>query len=543
MFSEPVAGERFFGREEILELLEKRAAALKDGYRQNVALTGQSLAGKSSIILQFLRSVREEGLVPVYVEVVKEPFRSFCNKFIATMLYNALSKKGEDVDISLDSLTEKAQGLLPKTSQAIKQVNALADRGEVDDAYMELLGLTSALKDETGIPCVVILDEFDNLEHLGVKNPYQSFGKAIMVQKDTMYIVSSSRNAAIRKIISEKLSLLFGNFEIVKVANFGAKAACRFMDSKLAGFETDDFIRKFLFSFTDGNPFYMEKILSRLKDLAIENMTSCISNDITAAAIVDTVYNSGGAIHQYITNYILDLIDTKNKDLHLGVLAAIASGNNRQPDIARSIKVKQSEVSKALVLLCDKALISKNGAFYRIDDVMMEFWLKYVYQRRKEILVDGAFDRMRLFKDDISSYIASCEKDFSATATSRIAELFGIFSNELVQMDMKNVRLPRFTKVETRTSEDGQSFITASFRGNYWVVEVYEQAANENDIISFIRNVKSIDCKISNKVIIPLKGIDENAKLLAKELRISIWDGQTTNALLGLYKKKRIMVL
>ena len=57
MFSEPAIGEKFFGRDTILEILKKRALALKDGYRQNIALTGQSLAGKSSIILQFLHAI------------------------------------------------------------------------------------------------------------------------------------------------------------------------------------------------------------------------------------------------------------------------------------------------------------------------------------------------------------------------------------------------------------------------------------------------------------------------------------------------------
>lgn len=109
MFNEPAIGEKFFGREDVLDLLTKRAAALKDGYRQNVALTGQSLSGKSSIILHFLHTIKEEGFVPVYVEVVKEPFRSFANKFIATMLYNALVKIGEAPDIEMDSLVEKAR--------------------------------------------------------------------------------------------------------------------------------------------------------------------------------------------------------------------------------------------------------------------------------------------------------------------------------------------------------------------------------------------------------------------------------------------------
>lgn len=543
MFSEPVIGERFFGREESLELLSKRASALKDGYRQNVALTGQSLAGKSSIILQFLHSIREEGFIPIYVEVVKEPFKSFANKFIATMLYNALIKKGEHAGIVLDGLLSKAQDILPRTHHAVKQLAALMDRGDIDEAYLSLLGLTSILKEETGIPCIVILDEFDNLEYLGIKNPYLGFGKIIMVQKDTMYIVSSSRNMAIRKIISEKLSLLFGNFEVIKVANFGAKAACRFMDSKLAGFEAGDFMRKFLFAFTDGNPFYLDKIVSRIKELAIERMTSCIDNEIASDAILDTVYNSGGPIHQYLMNYILDLLDTKHKDLHIGILVSIAAGGSRQPNITRALRTKSGEVSKALAYLVEKALISKNGTFYKIDDVMLEFWLKNVYQRRKDILVDGTFNRRDLFKDDMRAYVASFEKDFAPSVSSRLAELFGMFSNELVGIESRQMRLPRFTKVEVRTSELSKEYIAASFRGAFWIVQAYEETAVEGDIIAFIRNIKALDCKISNKVIIPLKGIDENARLLAKELRISIWDSQTVNVLLALYRKKRIIVL
>ena len=87
MFSDPVVGERFFGRQEVLDLLNKRVSDLKDGYRQNVALTGQSLAGKSSIIHHFLYTLKEEDHIPVYVEVIREPFGAFSNKFIANLFY------------------------------------------------------------------------------------------------------------------------------------------------------------------------------------------------------------------------------------------------------------------------------------------------------------------------------------------------------------------------------------------------------------------------------------------------------------------------
>ena len=40
MFSDPVVGEDFFGRQEIVDVLIKRADGLKSGYRQNIAIIG-----------------------------------------------------------------------------------------------------------------------------------------------------------------------------------------------------------------------------------------------------------------------------------------------------------------------------------------------------------------------------------------------------------------------------------------------------------------------------------------------------------------------
>ena len=62
MLSEPVIGEYFFGRDEALGLLEKRVNALTEGYRQNVALTGQNLAGKSSSSLNPFGNGRHQTL-------------------------------------------------------------------------------------------------------------------------------------------------------------------------------------------------------------------------------------------------------------------------------------------------------------------------------------------------------------------------------------------------------------------------------------------------------------------------------------------------
>lgn len=543
MFSEPAVGEKFFGREEVLELLSKRVLALKEGYRQNVALTGPSLAGKSSIILHFLHMAKDEGFVPVYVEIVKENFDSFANKFIATLLYNTLQRLGEDVSVDIDDLIERSQKSLPKTHAAIKQVLSSVDSGELDEAYLGLLALTSVLKSETALSCVVILDEFDNLENLGIKNPFLGFGKVIMVQKDTMYIVSSSRNEAIKKIISEKLSLLFGNFEVVKVKNFDFKTSAAFLNIRFSGFEVPEVMKSFLAAFTGGNPFYLDRITLKIKELAASKMSGHIEADTIADAIIELIYNANGSIHQYLLNYLLSMLDTKSKDFNMDILISIASGINKQQDITRALKAKLQDTSRTLAHLSEVGLISKNGVFYEIEDTMLEFWLKNVYKRRRDLLIDGTFDKMTLFKKEAAAHIAGFERGFWQTPEERIAELFNIFCGELATIDGKNARLPRFTKVEVKAFADSSSVVAASFRGNYWIAEAYENCVNENDIVNYIKNVKSLSVKASNRIIIPLKGIDENAKLLAKELKLAIWDITTLNSIFGFYGKKKMAVL
>lgn len=543
MFTEPISGDKFFGRTEILELLDKRVLALKDGYRQNVALTGPNLVGKSSIIHHFLYLIQNEDFIPVYVEVVKEPFRSFANKFIATMLYNALLKKGEHCGIELGSLIEKAAPLFPKTSQAISRVYSQVERQDHEEAYSGLLGLTSILRSESGISCIVLFDEFDNLESLGIRNPFQAFGKVIMVQKDTMYIVSSSRDEAIRKILSEKLSLLFGNFEIVKVTNFDIGASSEYLDVSVSDFDLDEEVRKFLISFTGGNPFYLDKISRRMRRIATEKMSACIDAGAAGRAIVELVYNSDGVIHQYLNNYLLGLLETKTRDSSVSILTAIAFGSRRHADIAKNSKVRQAEIAKILLGLVSAGIVSKNGSYYNLEDPMLEFWLKNVNMIRKSILVDGAFDKAGIFAADIASCMEAFRSENCKEVSARIAGLFDSFDNDLIKVEERNIRLPHFSKVEIRKGSGPETFVHASFRNNYWVVQPYIDVADENDIINFIRNVKKLDQKITNKIIIPLKGMEENAKLLAKELKITIWELSAVNDLLSLYGKKGIIAL
>ena len=93
MFIEPVFGKKFFGREEVLGTLRKRVTSLKGGYRQNIALTGPMLAGKSSILRHFLKNINDSDVIPLYIDMGEDDFKTFCTKFSATLLYYYLKSK------------------------------------------------------------------------------------------------------------------------------------------------------------------------------------------------------------------------------------------------------------------------------------------------------------------------------------------------------------------------------------------------------------------------------------------------------------------
>src|SRR3989338_1821286 len=139
MFSDPVVGENFFGRQAIIDLLIKRANALKSGYRQNVAIIGHQQLGKTSILRQFLHMYRDPEVLSFYVEIKLQALDYFVDQFTRALLYQYLMQRGDvDPTDSLKSLTEKAAGSIPKTVARIHEIASLLKHRHAEEAYTKL---------------------------------------------------------------------------------------------------------------------------------------------------------------------------------------------------------------------------------------------------------------------------------------------------------------------------------------------------------------------------------------------------------------------
>ena len=116
-YAEPVTGKDFFAREDIISELVKSAESIKQGYRQNIAIVGSGLIGKSSLLLHFLNSLNnDKQFLPVYIDLQCLSVKEFALKFINSAFYNAL-KKRTDIGQSTDmvEMLEIAHTIFPKS--------------------------------------------------------------------------------------------------------------------------------------------------------------------------------------------------------------------------------------------------------------------------------------------------------------------------------------------------------------------------------------------------------------------------------------------
>ncbi len=541
MFSDPVAGNFFFGRTQIIETLLKRARALKEGYRQNVAIIGHEQLGKTSILHHFLHVLDDREILAIYVEIKSEPLKCFVDQFIRALLFRYLSDTEKmDGSLSLKELLGKTAAALPKTVSHIEETLRLLEQKKNEEAYSKLFDLTENLKQETGRRSIVILDEFHKLGELGLRNAFSDFGKRIMVQKDTMYLLASSSFIASRKILAEKLALLFGNFERIYLEPFDFETSFVFLEKRLAPRDIPEPLKSFLVVLTDGHPFFLDSLTTRLREIALEQSPGEITRKMVGLALLKLFFESQGFLNLYFLKLVsLRGAAAQSKEA-LRVLIQIAEGKNKLKDIAKTLGRTERETSKYLQLLLEHEILIKTGVFYRFHNRTLKFWVKEVYARKENSLLVGARERAEDFLCNMDERITEFEELTRMDITERVTRLFGKFKNDLVELGEKTRKLPHFTEfiqpefLDPPKSNSARKLI-AKGRGSCWACQITQQKTSEKEILKFVQDAPSGSRPAPTKVLIALNGLEDNAKLLAKEKRVLTLSLSKLNTLMDLY--------
>ena len=541
MFSDPVIREDFFDRRSILDILAKRVDGLKGGYRQNIAILGRELLGKTSLIQQFLSTYKDKEILPIYIDLRTEGFPQFVYRFMGGLLYNFLKLQNMPKVGDFNILVTNCVELLPRTVEDIKRVEGYLEKGQFDQAYQHLLDLTAVIKEESGKRSIVILDEFHKLCDFKIANPFANLGKKILVQKDTMYIIASSEISLAKGIMKERLSLPFGNFEIIELGPFDFDTSKIFLDEKLKWVNVPTVYKRFLIALTNGHPFYLDTLSLKLKKIATEKKLGKVPLELIAQTLEDEIFNSRGILNQYMRSLINRLLEGRGYETYVSILLTCADGHEKFSEIAKSIKKKINDISKPIAKLIELDLIERHGSFYRLNDPVLEFWLKSVYKRRKTSFIPAILGKSEEFRQDAREMILRFMNESKKNILERVKELFTSFKNDIVEMDKKKYKLPHFAEVESRIVRGLELPIVARWGNKYWISQIEEKKVKESDVAEFAQKCKKSRYNVQRKILIALKDLDINAKLLAKEEKIWVWGLGDINLLLDLYGKPPIV--
>jgi hypothetical protein len=527
--------DNFFDRKTYLDILEKRILDLKEGYRQNVAIIGDELVGKTSIIFKLLNKLCDNRIIPVYLEVRPESLKIFAHRFIGVLLYNFLSNSGIALKEDVCFLIKRAQGYIPETTKKIQSIILSLEKRKKNNVLADLFSLCDTINQETGKFGVVILDEFHNLEGMGVKNLYRDWSRLLILQKNTLYIIISSLKFKTKSILSKNLSLLFGNFEVVEVEPFDIKTSKEYLRHKLQGMNIDAGLESFLFHFTGGYPFYLEIVTEALQKYRGNNLADVLEN---------ILFEPAGILNQKFSNYLKRFMDTPFSQDYLAILYSISCGHNKVKDVGHLLKRQKKELNLRINYLLEIDAITRNGDFLKVNDRVFGFWLRFVYQGKTHSLTFDAKTQKELFRKNIEEMIREFLFEAKKSFAERMQDLMRMFQDDIVQIETKRFRLSNFREI--KPLELGNKALRDAVIGrsqdSLWIMAFKYDQLTEEDITVFAKECKKYHHKLQRKIIVALRDVDTNARLRALEEKIWTWDINRVNQILDLFSKPRVVV-
>lgn len=530
-----MAKDNFFDRREYLDILKKRIGDLRYGYRQNLAIIGDELIGKTSILFKFLNKFQDNHIVILYLEIRPESLKSFAKRFIGVLLYNFLINSNIPLEEDLDFLVRNSEKFIPKTAEKIKYILGALDKRIKNDIFIELLSLCEIINKETGKFCVVIFDEFHNLEKIGIKNLYHEWSKLLVLEKNTMYIITSSMKFKARTILSKNLSLLFGNFELITVEPFDIKISEEYLEYKLSNLNLNAGLRNFLVHFTGGYPFYLEIITDSLLKSNEANLTDILEN---------LLFLPSGILNQRFSNYLKCFLDSAHSNDYISIIYLISSGHNKLKDIAHILHKTKKELALRINHLLELDVITRSGDFLKINDRVFGFWLKFVYREKTYSLTFDAKIQKTLFRENIEDMIQEFLSNAQRPIIERMKELLHLFEDEVIQIEKKKIRLTHFREI--KHLEFNQKNLKEGLIGrshdSVWIMAFKYDLLTEDDVTEFLKECKKYRHKLQRKIIVTFQDIDTNARLRTLEEKILTWDLNNLNQILDLFSKPRVIV-
>jgi len=531
-------------RPELARHLAQRLQAFSEGFRHNLALIGPSGSGKTFQLQQLLERA-PATLLRIYCPLYRESPRSQLTRLLCAILQGGLAtsstRAGSEEPThgpatpSLEALLQRADRELPRTASAMRAVELLMVKRLYAEAFTRTLDTIPLLTEECGRSCVFILDEFLYLEETGFAHAFHELGKRVMTWPSTLFVLTSSAPYRSREILRERLQLLFGQFELLVLDAPNPATTMAWIQQELRGIRRAKTMVPFLLQWLGAYPWYLAVFLRRLRELVMLHRSPEVTEELFLQTAWDVLGHTSGALHQWCVSRITGLTHQRIGTRALEGLIQIAEGARTTTDIGK--RIGRARLSAALQLLVEQDLAQRSGMCWVITDPILRCWLSTVMlTQQRDARIDATDARARFERYVRLLWIAWSDAN-RRSFPEQVIGLFGKFTEEMISLDSKTGRLPRFETIRAHPQEpDGpETYLIAEGQGSRWCAAVHDGPPTEQAISSFDAFCKTQTPKPSRKIVIAKAALDENARLLAKASNMWVWSADDLRLLTSLY--------
>jgi AAA+ ATPase superfamily predicted ATPase len=479
----------FTNRRQELATLDHYHHSLIDGPVEHVALFGLRRIGKTLLLKEFMRRLRETNSAerPAFLDfsIICSSPENFTLGFIGSICYWLLEEGNSDPELylnpaSLGSAVLRAGGdkLYDEIQPILQELQrSRPDRQALLRQVFRFPRQAAAALDKK---LILICDEFQEIRTLenypNSQNVVALLRAELQSQSVVQYILAGSAISVLAGLLSNPDSPLFAQFTRISVEPFDRESTQE-LANKLLSDPLEADLYPLLHSLTWGHPFYITAVAQRMSYL-LDVVQRPLSSDVVKQAFLVETLSPGGRIYDFC-QYVYDLSLQKAKGYGAlkSVLQILAQEEGLSAsEVARQLRVTSGSASDYLRWLCEVDLVVEKEKAYYFRDPVLRFWVGNVIKGIEISLTSEPMDLKGLIHR-LDQQFQRVSEELGDAKESSVRELMRHFNGQNVPKEVfhaqESVTLPVFRDVKEEVSPDGQIELDAVGEGTErWVVEV-----------------------------------------------------------------------
>src|SRR3989344_2579908 len=358
--------EVVFKREYYLDLLDKNTDSFKKGTAKNIALLGPRKSGKTLIVKEHLKNVKD--VVSVYIDLEKISLNpeNFSIEFIGNIIFHFLRKPLNEYKkfLSLEHLLVLENELKSKNAFSLIKLienELLKIKPEQKLLVESAFKFAETLGKETNKKFLIVLDNFENL--LDLNNFSQIKDILSIINFDAGNVSYIATSSAIKEMLSS-----LKKFECYEIKNLEKNEATELIKSIID--KVDQKIVDEIFALSYGQPLItilISKKYNEIKDAKKAFLIELLQRN-------NNIYDYCNESLQYYYNR------ARGQTLLKTILKVVANEELRLSEIAKKI-YRSAPVTKSILerLMEVDVIYKKDSKFYFADEIL-KLWLKLTSQ-------------------------------------------------------------------------------------------------------------------------------------------------------------------